>query len=249
MGDATKVWRGDGWEVRHGRWQESPPDEVDVIIADAPYDETTHEGGRANSADGPVDRELTFDPVTPDDIALPLVTKARRWVVVFCAVEQLGDYKRAAGDAYIRGGAWVKTNPTPQISGDRPAAWGEGLAIMHRTLDMGRKGHMHWNGGGYPARYYHSTARADRHHETAKPLGLMLQLVEHYSDPGELVWDPYGGSMTTGVACLQTGRRFLGHEMQEGYAEVGAERLHATEQGLTLEDYRAGQQPLFAEVS
>ena len=48
-----------------------------------------------------------------------------------------------------------------------------------------------------------------------KPLALMRQLIEDFTDPGELVWDPYGGSMTTGVACLQLGRRFLGHSRLE----------------------------------
>jgi site-specific DNA-methyltransferase (adenine-specific) len=45
-----------------------------------------------------------------------------------------------------------------------------------------------------------------------KPLALMRQLVADFSDPGELVCDPYSGGGTTAVACQELGRRFLGWE-------------------------------------
>jgi site-specific DNA-methyltransferase (adenine-specific) len=69
----------------------------------------------------------------------------------------------------------------------------------------------------------------------------MLDLVAAFTDPGDLVWDPYCGSGTTGVACLRLGRRFIGHEMQPHYAKIAAERLEAETRGLTLQDVRRGQ--------
>ena len=245
---------GDGWQVVCGRWQDSHPPAVDHVISDPPFDDRTSIGARsgvsrsaaARKANGSAEISrptiTSFMGIDPGDLVPGLLEVARRWVICFCAAEQLGGYQTAAGDRWIRAGAWVKTNPTPQFTGDRPATWGEGIAIMHP------KGRKRWNRGGHAGLWSGPTTQAGGHrlrvHETQKPLWLMRALVEAFTDPGDLVWDPYGGSMTTGVACLQLGRRFIGHEVQERYAEVGAERLRAAAQGLTLEAARAGQLPL-----
>jgi site-specific DNA-methyltransferase (adenine-specific) len=228
---------GETWRVIEGKWQESPPDEVDVIIADAPYDERTHKNSAySGGAKFGVD---SFDSIRPADFVPSLINTSNRWVIVFCTTEHIGEYSKAAGDRWVRAGWWRKRNGAPQFTGDRPAVPGDAIAIMHR------EGRKRWNGGGKHAYYDHNVCRKDRHHETQKPLPLMIELVEDFTDPGELVWDPYCGSGTTGVACLLTGRRFLGHEMQPRYAEIARDRLTATEQGLTLDDYYAGQTSLF----
>lgn len=258
------IYTGPGWEVRQGKWQDSPPDEVEVVISDPPFtDDISSHGARVSGnykfGNGHVpmrEPRLSFGGVVPTEIASPLLEIVSRWVVLFCAQEQLGDYERAVGGkyrhggAYVRGCIWSATNQQPQFTGDRPASPGEGIAILHRR---GHPGGMRWNGGGKVGIYRHpketgAMAGRFRHggdirvHETQKPLGLMLQLVADFSEPGELVWDPYCGSGTTGVACLRLGRRFLGHEMQPHYAEIAAERLRAEDRGLTLQDARRGQQ-------
>lgn len=239
------VERGQGWEMRLGRWQDSPPESVDVIISDPPYSQHVSDNMRAGgNPDDPV-REfvLSFDGITPCDVATPLLAIARRWVALWCAIEQVGDYERAAvaaGHRYVRALAWLKTNPTPQFTGDRPAMWGEVCALMHH----GSKGRMEWNGGGSAGVYRGGPERVDRFHETQKPRWLMLEQIQQFTNPGDLVWDPYAGSATTGVAALLRGRKFLGHEVQEEYFLKACERLRAAEQGLTLKDYNAGQLPL-----
>ena len=45
------------------------------------------------------------------------------------------------------------------------------------------------------------------------------------TNPGDLVVDPFCGSGTTGVACLNTGRRFIGYEIDTMYADMAQERL------------------------
>lgn len=243
------VVEGEGWEVRCGKWQDNPPDQVDHIICDPPYDEETHAGGRHQHGDEIVENVISFDPIDPADIAMPLVEVADRWVLCFCAVEQLGFYREAAGDAWIRGGIWVKTNPTPQYSGDRPAVWGDGIAILHKPLSMGRKGRTRWNGidgkTGKAAVWMSPFCTRDRVHETQKPLSLMRDLIKAFTDPGDLVYDPYGGSMTTGVAAVMAGRKFIGHEMNPDYAAVGVERLQAAVRGADLVSHRSGQGTLF----
>ena len=60
---------------------------------------------------------------------------------------------------------------------------------------------------------------------TSKPEGLMIELVRLFTDPGELVLDPFMGSGTTLVAAKQLGRRAIGIELEEKYCEIAAKRL------------------------
>jgi site-specific DNA-methyltransferase (adenine-specific) len=60
---------------------------------------------------------------------------------------------------------------------------------------------------------------------TQLPLELLRRIVRTASDPGDLVLDPFSGSGTTGVACLELGRRYLGIELNGAYAEASRRRL------------------------
>ena len=69
-----------------------------------------------------------------------------------------------------------------------------------------------------------------------QPLPLMQQVVSDYSTPGGLVLDPFAGSGTTGVACIQFGRRFVGWEVDESHFDYAVKRLRATRQQFTIFD-------------
>jgi site-specific DNA-methyltransferase (adenine-specific) len=66
----------------------------------------------------------------------------------------------------------------------------------------------------------------DHVHPTQKPVALMEYLVKTYTNSGELVLDNTMGSGTTGVACMNTGRRFIGIERDEAYFAICRERIH-----------------------
>jgi len=63
----------------------------------------------------------------------------------------------------------------------------------------------------------------DKRHPAQKPIELMAWCIKWIS--GALVLDPFMGSGTTGIACLRTGRRFIGIEIDEHYFEIARERL------------------------
>jgi site-specific DNA-methyltransferase (adenine-specific) len=73
-----------------------------------------------------------------------------------------------------------------------------------------------------------------RVHPTQKPLALMQWLVCNYTKPGELVFDPFMGSGTTGVACVKTGRNFIGIELDEGYYKIAERRIAEAQMQLPL---------------
>ena len=64
-------------------------------------------------------------------------------------------------------------------------------------------------------------------HPTQKPVALMEYLVKTYTNPGELVLDNTMGSGTTGVACMNTDRRFIGIERDETYFGIAQARIEA----------------------
>jgi len=213
----------------HGDMREIVPTlaGIDHVITDPPYDAHTHESARS----GYRDYVVTAIPIdfAPLDVphALPLMLNAaRRWVICFCSLEMLGTYRDVAGPAWIRSGFWRRPDGAPQFTGDRPGQPGEALAICHRP---GRK---RWNGGGRHGFYEYGVERGLRVHPTQKPEPLMRELVSDFTDPGDVVLDPFAGSGTTLVACKRLGRRAIGVELDEGYCAATAARLR---QGTLLD--------------
>lgn len=62
-------------------------------------------------------------------------------------------------------------------------------------------------------------------HPTEKPVALMEYLIQTYTKPGETVLDFTMGSGTTGVACANTGRKFIGIELDPGHFAIASERI------------------------
>jgi len=64
-------------------------------------------------------------------------------------------------------------------------------------------------------------------HPTQKPVALMEYMIKTYSHPGETVLDFAMGSGTTGVACANLGRSFIGIELDDTYFEIAKSRVNA----------------------
>jgi site-specific DNA-methyltransferase (adenine-specific) len=64
-------------------------------------------------------------------------------------------------------------------------------------------------------------------HPTQKPAELMEYLIKTYTNEGETVFDGFSGSGTTGVACRNTGRKFIGIELDPHYFAVAEQRIRA----------------------
>lgn len=65
-------------------------------------------------------------------------------------------------------------------------------------------------------------------HPTQKPVALMEYLIKTYTNPGDVVLDNCMGSGTTGVACINTGRNFIGIELDEKYFNIAKDRIDKT---------------------
>lgn len=85
--------------------------------------------------------------------------------------------------------------------------------------------------GVYTHRYpvtiqrFSNANQAAKVHPTQKPTDLLEYLVRTYTNEGETVLDCTAGSGTTGVACMNTGRNFIGIELEREYYDIAAQRI------------------------
>ena len=90
-----------------------------------------------------------------------------------------------------------------------------------------------WLEGEYTSRYtnypkqtlYYSREAKNRLHPTQKPIDLLEYLVKTYTNEGETVLDNCMGSGSTGVACVNTNRNFIGIELDDKYYEIAEQRI------------------------
>ena len=85
------------------------------------------------------------------------------------------------------------------------------------------------NGERYPIDIIKFNRDKDKLHSTQKPVALLEYLIKTYTNEGDLVLDNCMGSGSTGVACLNTNRNFLGMELDENYFNIAKERIEKRE--------------------
>lgn len=124
--------------------------------------------------------------------------------------------QREAGEAYKR----VRDGSRAEHYGNNARQSSESQGGRHPTSVIRFSNH---NGA-----LWGDTKRTVKH-PTAKPVDLMRWLVASYSNPGDLVLDPFMGSGTTGVACVGLGRRFIGMELDPAYHALAVQRIAETQ--------------------
>jgi DNA modification methylase len=234
--------QGPDWYLRNGdsfAWLPTLGDRsVDHTISDPPFTEEVDVGfatmkkpgkrggakhpGRLEGKQRPAKvtvKDIGVGALSTDDVTAlcaQLCRVTRRWIVLFCAWEQISAYKRGlelAGGEYVRACAWDKPDSTPQLSGDGPATWGECIVVGHAPRAAG-EGRRRWNAGGKRGKYTAMVCRgAERtEHPTQKPHRLMVELVDDFTERGEVLLDPFAGVGSMLLAATHRRRRALGSE-------------------------------------
>ena len=118
---------------------------------------------------------------------------------------------------------WHKTNPTPTCNNTY-------LSDTEDLIFAREKGAKLYGSYATKKKYYVTpTNKADNAkfgHPTIKPLDIIQNLVINSSLEGQVVCDPFMGSGTTGVACVNTGRQFIGMELDPGYFAISEKRIN-----------------------
>ena len=145
---------------------------------------------------------------------------------VWCNKAQILDYLKwfASHDCRWDILCWHKTNPTPTcnnkyLSDTEYIIYGRAKGVpLYGTYETKRK----W--------YVSSLNTADKKewdHPTIKPLNIVQTLIENSTLPGQTVLDPFMGSGTTAVACIRSGRKYLGFEMDPKHYDTCIKRTSA----------------------
>lgn len=117
----------------------------------------------------------------------------------------------------------------PQMSNGKP--YNKGTAVRD-TECYGKQTKAveikNTNGKRYPrsVQYFRTAECEGKLHPTQKPVALMEWLIKTYSNPGDVVLDPFMGSGSTGVAALRNRRHFIGIEAVEKYYDIAKARLN-----------------------
>ena len=83
-----------------------------------------------------------------------------------------------------------------------------------------------WQGGKSKSNVLEYKKDNDGYHPTQKPVALLEDLIQTYSNEGNTVLDFTMGSGSTGVACVNTNRHFIGIELDDGYFKIAEERIN-----------------------
>lgn len=216
---------------------------VDAVIADIPY-------GTTNA---PWDSAIPFPEMWT---ALEHVTERGTPVALFGAEPFSSGLRMSNPKRFKYDWVWSKPKATgflnakkqPMRAHELISVFAEGQARYYPQKTTGHERKTTFRGkhlqtavygemsGDY---HYDSTERYPRsviefaqdtqnssEHDTQKPVGLMMYLVATYSQPNETVLDFTMGSGTTGIACLQRGRNFIGVESDPKIFEIACRRIH-----------------------
>jgi DNA modification methylase len=153
------------------------------------------------------------------------IKKTHGWIITFCAKKDIGfywdileknDFK--AIDAMV----WQKPDPVPLNAKSKFLnAW--------EAMVVGKRAGAHFN-----SKYQHNIFKyqapkgKSRIHETQKPVKLIEELIILTTKKGDLVLDPFMGSGTTAVACINSDRKYIGFEIDKKYYKQSLDRIKHT---------------------
>ncbi|WP_130796426.1 DNA-methyltransferase [Streptomyces otsuchiensis] len=226
-----------------------PEESIDCVITDPPYNsggrtssDRTSRTARAKYTSGDAAHDLANFPGENRDQRsyrawlAEILTESYRAAREHAVALVFSDWRQCptTSDALQMAGwtwqgkiAWIKPASRPRKGGFKQSTeyilWG-----VKGTLDNTRDLYL-------PGDFSASQPRKDRVHITQKPVEVMQQLVQVCPEGGTVL-DPFAGSGSTGVAALREGRRFVGIELSDHYADVAEQRLLQTAQQVGSQD-------------
>ena len=211
-----------------------PDKSIDLIITDPPYEIT---GGKSGGCFGREKRnyhgelyDTGLDKGINNNILNELVRVMKKInIYIWCNKNQLRQYLDFFGDlgATCDLLTWHKTNPVPTCNNKY-------LSDTEYCLYFRKDGvPLH---GSYETKkkyYVTPTNKEDKKlykHPTIKPLDIIQNLIINSSQEGDIVLDPFLGSGTTAVACVNTNRHYIGFELNKEYFDTACKRLDEVEE-------------------
>ena len=208
------------------RMKEIPDGSIDLCVSDIPYKLTG--GGKGDGVNSKRPKGILsdnsqlmkvpkFEDWLPD---LYRVMKNGSHIYLMCNFKNLNDLMNKTlnvGFKHVNLLVWEKNNCTPSQFYMKNCEY---------TLLLRKGSSKYINDiGGSKTVHAFENIIGNKVHPTEKPVDLMMFYVKNSSAEGEIILDMFMGSGSTGVACLNTNRKFIGVEMDEKYFEIARSRI------------------------
>jgi len=201
---------------------------VDLIIVDIPYNQVNRQSGGLRQ----------FDKESADNTHVD-IHKLIQWIVylapqstyVWCATEQCSLLREGfvACGLTTRHCIWEKTNPAPT---NGQYLW---LSSIENCI-FARKSKATFNRFCASPVWRGPTERI-KDFPCPKPVWLITEQIDASTNKGDIVCDFMMGSGTTGVASVQTGRRFIGVEIAEKYFDIAVKRIELAQREMVQDSF------------
>jgi len=217
-----------------------PDNCVDLVVTDPPYNVSRKNDikckGGLHVKKNFGSWDFGFDP-EPVLAELKRVLKPNGQIYVFCSTAQIPIYMRIFQKNWFFRNliVWNKSNPVPRVSklnfvfANEYIVYAVNETVKLNTIDFNfsSQTEMHnlFRTSALQGRERLKKPEGGALHPTQKPLSVLKKLILTSSNEGSVVLDPFMGVGSTAVACKETGRNFLGCELDETYVEEGNKRL------------------------
>ena len=211
----VKLYQGDCLELM----KDIPDRSVDMILTDPPYG-ISFQSGYRTSRYKKIRGDQNLDWL--DDFVEEIfrVSKNNTAHYMFCSFHHIDIFKQAIQKRFKVKNiiTWVKNNTSMgDLKGD--------FAPKTEFIIFFQKGRRLIN-GKRDSNVFEYNKTKNELHPTQKPVDMTEYMISKFSDEGNVILDPFMGSGTTGVACVNTDRNFIGMELDPKYFEIAKERIN-----------------------
>ena len=221
-----------------------PEKSIDMILTDPPYNIAKYSTGNINlpnrSAINNDLGEWDIEEINPNDFVdeFKRILKSDGNIFIFTSYNLIGKWHESFDSEFdtFQFFIWHKTNPMPKIFKNGF------LNSCEMIVCLWNKGHK-WNftTQNEMHNYFESPIcmgkerLKDPKHPAQKPLVLLKHLIKIGSNPNDVIFDPFMGVGSTGVASKELGRNFIGCEIDKTFFDAAKKRIEETEINIQLD--------------
>ena len=190
-----------------------PNKSIDLILTDPPYGKKADKG--TNGFGAAKNRRYAggWDGMIPPPELFNEMFRVAKNLIIFG-----GNY---FGHLLPPSNCWIFWDKKGDVAFQNPFADGE---LIYTTFKKPVKRIVFKQQG------FITDSKDKRYHPTQKPTELVQQLIEMFSEPGQLICDPFLGSGTTAIAAVNSGRHYIGYGIDPGYFQICCDRLDEVEE-------------------
>lgn len=199
---------------------------IDLIVTDPPYlikYKTNRRKNKEHDFCSEILNDDNYDLISNYIKECFRILKDNTAMYMFCNCDRVDFFKQElekTGFKIKNMIIWVKNNHT---AGDLKAQFGK----QYEILFLVNKGRCLFNGKRITDVWFFDKVVGNiQVHQNQKPVDIIKQCVEKHSKENDIVFDGFMGSGTTGVACKELNRNFIGIEIDEQYYKVACERIN-----------------------